>query len=74
MIYIKRLSYEERATWATCPICEAIHGEPCAVLTNDMAGYYKSDDDMGPGVHAARLVNAPKVAAVNDNDEQQESA
>ena len=72
MIYIKRLSYEERATWATCPICEAIHGEPCAVLAADEDGYYQSE--LGPGAHIARLVNAPKTAAVNNKDEQQESA
>jgi hypothetical protein len=64
-IYIKHLTYEERATWANCPICEALHGELCAVLADDEAGY--RDSELGPGVHIGRLVNAPTTAAVNDN-------
>ena len=48
VIELRKLTIEERAVWGVCPVCEKKQGEPCA------SGM----------THAARLVNAPRVAAV----------
>jgi hypothetical protein len=69
MIYIKRLTTEERATWSECPICMAPHGQPCAMMPGDEATFPAAVDRIGYGAHAARLFNAPQTAAIEDTGE-----
>jgi hypothetical protein len=65
-IYIKQLTYEERATWGTCPVCEAQHGKQCEAAPADI-DYFQFDGAFsGFGAHAARLYNAPHAAAISD--------
>ena len=64
-IYIKSLTIDERATWGTCPVCEAQHGEPCDMTAGIALG---APEELGNlGTHAARLWNAPKRAAISDD-------
>jgi hypothetical protein len=51
MIIVKKLTYEERATWGVCPVCNASAGDQCK----------------GGGPHIARLINAPQqIVREND--------
>jgi len=52
---IHELSYEERATWGTCPICDAKHGEKCNGDFGIQLGSARPVD----GVHLGRLIDAP---------------
>lgn len=52
---IKTLTYNERATWGTCPVCKAQHGEPC----DGAAGMFPTTQKVEGAVHYGRLSNAP---------------
>ena len=66
MIYLKRLTTDERALFGTCPVCKAPDGEACTLSMDDFEDYPLGD--LGFGAHAARLYNAPKTAAIDDGD------
>ena len=57
----RETSYEERATWGTCPICEAEQGEWCRAEAGVHIGVRVDGRRMqtGEGAHLARLRNAP---------------
>ena len=72
-MYLKHLTYDERAVWGRCPICYAENGQPCKPVCPDVpcaiCGYPAGGPCLQqeqPGTHIARLVNAPLVAAVPD--------
>ena len=59
MIEILELTLEERATWGECPVCHAQHLQNCnAREGDDTSNIYFT--------HIARLINAPKMAASDD--------
>jgi len=64
--YIKQLTWEERATWEVCPICQAMQGEPC----RQDAGI-PLDTELGTGAHVARLINAPVQLVLFENAPQE---
>jgi hypothetical protein len=66
MIYIKRITPDERAVFGTCPVCKATDGEQCTLSVQDLETW--PFDDAGTGAHVARLINAPQKAAVDDGD------
>jgi hypothetical protein len=57
----REATFEERATWGTCPICQAQPGEWChadsGLQLGSPAGGGRMQD--GDGAHLARLQNAP---------------
>ena len=63
MIYIQKLGYEERAVWGLCPVCGAAPGQPCSPIM----GIPIAPEFGAIGTHAARLFNAPKEAAINND-------
>lgn len=58
----KKLTYEERAVFGTCPICAAAEGEVCRPEAGILL-----DAELGPGAHVARLLAAPKqITTLNE--------
>lgn len=57
-ITIKKLTIEERKIWGKCPVCDSPHGKSCKPTSADIE----------PGVHVARLVNAPVIAAIREGE------
>lgn len=55
------LTYEERATWGKCPVCQAEDGEWCHAEIGLQLGQKVGGGRMqtGEGAHLARLQNAP---------------
>lgn len=55
------LTYNERATWGECPVCQAKHGEWCDG-TRGMLGALSALAGNLPenGVHLGRLQQAPR--------------
>lgn len=51
------LTYEDRATWGTCTVCGAKHGEWCNA---DVGVRLSKTLRTGEGVHLVRLHDAPK--------------
>ena len=58
----RETTYEERATWGTCPICGAEPGEWCEPAGTPSLGIPVGGGrhEKGDGVHMARLTNAPR--------------
>lgn len=58
---VRELSYEERATWGTCKVCRATHGQWCHAEVGAQLGVRVDGRRMqtGEGAHLARLQNAP---------------
>lgn len=55
------LTYDERATWGQCPVCQAKHGEWC----DGTRGMFAALSTLGGrivdnGVHLGRLQQAPR--------------
>jgi hypothetical protein len=65
LLYIKRLTYEERATWGTCPVCGATAGITCTSEPN--AAVCIEFESLG--THAARMINAPLIQVVPIEEE-----
>lgn len=64
---IREATFDERATWGTCPVCGAPHGENCHPEVGVQLGRTVSGRPLqqGEGAHLARLQKAPaKVAMV----------
>ena len=59
MEIIKELSYDERATWGECQVCNAKHGEWCNGLIGIPLGRNINGDLPERGAHLARLQRAP---------------
>lgn len=57
----RETTYEERATWGTCPICKAEHGEYCHAEVGMQLGSPAGGGKMktGDGAHLARISKAP---------------
>ena len=57
----RKLTYEERATWGKCPVCQAEDGEWCHAEIGPQLGIQVGGGRMatGEGAHLARLQNAP---------------
>lgn len=55
----KELTYEERATWGECPICQAKHGEWCDGMRGIAVGRTVDGGVPENGVHLGRLNKAP---------------
>lgn len=55
------LSFEERARWGECPICQAPDGWPCCADVGFQFGVKANGDRMqaGDGAHLGRLQRAP---------------
>lgn len=56
---IRELTYDERATWGTCPVCAAEHGKFCNSSIGIPLGRNVNGDIPERGVHLVRLQNAP---------------
>ena len=54
------LTYEDRATFGTCPVCGVPHGSKCLPCGMTLGGDYPKD-----GVHLGRLQQAPKVRVIS---------
>lgn len=59
---VRELTYEERATWGTCPVCSAPHGEFCNSNVGFSLGRNVNGEIPPNGVHLGRLQNAPLKA------------
>jgi hypothetical protein len=66
MIKISTLTTEEREVWGECPVCHVRAGKNCVPIRDEH--FLETVDDVMRGhvAHAARLINAPKVGAVED--------
>jgi hypothetical protein len=53
------LTYAERSTWGVCPVCDAIHGEPCDGRIGVPLGVNVNGQRPTEGAHLGRLQNAP---------------
>jgi hypothetical protein len=58
---IRDLTYEERATWGTCPVCGAADGVPCDGYVGIPLGRTATGEPPKDGVHLGRLQNAPRA-------------
>lgn len=60
------LSYNERATWGTCSVCGALHGQWCHSEVGIHLGQKASGSNLGTGegVHMARIQAAPLAVKV----------
>lgn len=58
----REASYDERATWGTCPVCKAEDGEWCHAEIGAQLGARADGQRMqtGEGAHLARLQRAPR--------------
>jgi hypothetical protein len=70
-IYIKQLTYEERAVYGTCPVCGAKKRMPCDMMQGiplNIQAYSAKpagpDEFSDVGTHVARLINAPTQITV----------
>lgn len=57
--HIRFLTYTQRATWDTCPVCGATHGEPCKVVRAERQSGAAEDIPTPGAAHYARLMSAP---------------
>ena len=75
MVTIEKLTIEERHTWGTCPVCFAQPGESCHIVcpAGDCPICGAPDKEACQnkviGTCVARLVNAPRTAAINAADD-----
>ena len=58
-IPIRELSYDERATWGTCPVCSSPHGEWCNGDIGIPMGRNINGGIPDKVVHMGRLQAAP---------------
>lgn len=56
---IRELTYEDRATWGTCPVCAAHHGEYCNSSVGIPLGRNIHGEPAKEGAHLGRLQQAP---------------
>lgn len=58
---IRETTFEERATWGECPVCNAPDGQWCSSAIGIQLGQSVSGNRLkdGDGVHLARLQRAP---------------
>ena len=64
----RELSFSEKATWGTCPACEASHGEKCYGAIGFPLGKNINGQIDPDGAHLGRLRNSPnKVREVAIN-------
>ena len=56
---VRELTYEERATWGTCPVCGAEDGQPCDGHVGLAMGLNVNGEPPKDGVHLGRLQRAP---------------
>ena len=54
----REATFEERATWGTCPVCKAAPGEWCDSAVGIPLGISPSGT-LREGAHLGRLANAP---------------
>ncbi len=57
----RKLAFEERAVWGTCPVCDAKNGEPCDSSVGIQLG-----TPIDKGAHFGRLANAPFKIDLNE--------
>lgn len=55
----RELTYEQRATWGECPVCHALHGQPCDSSVGIPLGFTVSGTRPTEGAHLGRLQRAP---------------
>lgn len=56
---VREATYEERATWGTCPVCQAGPGQRCDPNVGFAIGYTVTGEPPQDGVHIGRLQGAP---------------
>jgi hypothetical protein len=56
---IRETTLEERATWGTCPVCKAEHGQKCNPEVGIPLGRTVSGEPPQDGAHLGRLNRAP---------------
>lgn len=54
------LTWDERRSWGTCPVCEALHGSPCHPEVGLRLGVTVDGRPPADGVHLGRLQAAPQ--------------
>jgi hypothetical protein len=57
---VEDLTYDERSTWGTCPVCKATEGNPCHLEVGFSLGVNINGERPTKGVHLGRLNNAPE--------------
>lgn len=57
----RELTFDDRARWGVCPVCQAADGEWCHALVGFQIGTHTDGSRMldGEGAHLARLQAAP---------------
>jgi hypothetical protein len=58
------LTFEERATWGTCPVCRRAHGEPCDPDQGFHLGLNARGEIPKGGAHLARLTAGPRAIQI----------
>jgi len=56
---VRKLTYEERATWGKCPVCQAGPGEWCNPQIGVAMGRTVYGEPPNQGAHMGRLQEAP---------------
>lgn len=56
---VRELSFDERAKWGKCPVCDASDGEPCNGLVGIALGRNINGATPPGGAHLGRLQRAP---------------
>lgn len=56
---MRATTYDERATWGTCPVCSATHGQKCDPSKGIPLGQSAAGGPPEDGVHLGRLSKAP---------------
>jgi hypothetical protein len=74
MIAYRRATYDERRVFGTCPVCQAVQGEPCKFMCPHFGPCgICGTPDKGPclldepGTHIARLINAPNFIVISED-------
>jgi hypothetical protein len=64
MIRQRELTFDERATWGECPVCNARDGVPCNGFVGIALGRNVNGDPAPGGVHLGRLTRAPRAIQI----------
>lgn len=56
---VRDLSFDERARWGKCPVCDQEDGEPCLSFVGIALGRNINGETPPGGAHLGRLQRAP---------------